>query len=316
MASQLFNFDFSKKQTTNTGSNTSGSSPIHPIAPLPKAEEKIEMSDAVFNNYRTLIYKLCGIYFTDNKKYLLEGRIVKRLSANRMRSFEEYLRFIDSPAGKKELYELFEAITINETYFFRAPQQFEVMENSIIPEIMAKKIGTPAPTFNIWVAASSTGEEAYTIAMIILEKFKMKYPTVQFQVFASDINNAVIAQAQKGIYKEYAIRHVPKNLLEKYFKFDGTNYILSDAVKRLVKFSNINLYDAPQMRAMKNIDIIFCCNVLIYFDIPSKQQVVSYLYDALNRGGYLFIGYSESLHGLSKAFKLVHLQKAMTYKKE
>lgn len=307
MASQLFNFDFSKKHTSATG---------RPIAPPPKMEEKMEMSDSLFSSYRSLIYKLCGIYFTDNKKYLLEGRIVKRLSANKMRTFEEYLKFISSPAGHKELNELFEAITINETYFFRAPQQFEVLETAVVPELMAKKVGTTSPTFNIWVAASSTGEEAYTIAMIILEKFKIKYPAVQFQVFASDINNAVIEQAKRGIYKEYAIRHVPKNLLEKYFKFDGTHYILSDAVKRLVKFSNINLYDAQQMRAMKNIDVIFCCNVLIYFDLPSKQQVVSYLYDSLNKGGYLFIGYSESLHGLSKAFKLVHLQKAMTYKKE
>jgi len=145
---------------------------------------------------------------------------------------------------------------------------------------------------------------------------KAKFPTVNFQIYASDIDRIVIEQAKKGIYREYAVRNIPKEQLTKYFKYDGTNYILSDQVKRMVHFSNINLYDAQQMRQMRDMDIVFCCNVLIYFDIASKQQVVSYIYDSLNKGGYLFIGYSESLHGLSKAFKLIHLQKAMVYKKE
>jgi chemotaxis protein methyltransferase CheR len=314
MASQLFNFDFSKKRAETSSSKPSIGTTTSTSSYTPS--DKMEMTTTVFNNFRSLIYKLCGIYFTDSKKYLLEGRIVRRLTANKMRTFEEYYKFIDSSAGRMELNELFEAITINETYFFRAPQQFEALENSIVPEVIPSKKGAGLQTFKIWVAASSTGEEAYTIAIIILEKFKLKYPHIQFQVFASDINNAVIEQAKQGIYKEYAIRNVPKNLLAKYFKFDGVNYRLNDEVKRLVKFANINLYDTQQMKAMRGMDVIFCCNVLIYFDIPSKQQVVSYLYDSLNKGGYLFIGYSESLHGLSKAFKLVHLPKSMAYKKE
>jgi len=305
MASQIFKFDFSKK-TPN---------PTTPPA-AQSAADKMEMTAEVFENFRSVIYKLCGIYFTDSKKYLLEGRIVRRLISKKMRTFDEYLRYIVSPEGKTELNELFEAITINETYFFRAPQQFDALEKTIIPELIAQKQGQSLPVFKIWVAASSTGEEAYTIAIIILEKLKSKYPNIQFQVYASDINNAVIEQAKQGVYKEYAVRNIPKDLLAKYFKYDGMNYILSDQVKRMVRFSNINLYDAAQMRAMRGMDIVFCCNVLIYFDIPSKQQVVSYIYDALNRGGYLFIGYSESLHGVTKAFKLMHLSRAMVYKKE
>ena len=118
------------------------------------------------------------------------------------------------------------------------------------------------------------------------------------------------------MYKEYAIRNVPKDVLAKYFRFNGSLYVLSDQVKNMVRFSNINLYNAAQMRQMRGIDVIFCCNVLIYFDLSSKQQVVSHIFDSLNRGGYLFIGYSESLHGISKAFKLVHHSKSMVYKKE
>ena len=322
MASQLFKFDFSKPTgRPNTTPSTQGSSAGTPNTAganfTQSIAEKMEMTPAVFEEFRSFIYKLCGIYFTDSKKYLLEGRIVMRLTVNKMRTFEEYLRFLKSPSGRTEFNDLFEAITINETYFFRAPQQFEALENIVIPEMISnKKTGALPSVYKIWVAASSTGEEAYTIAIIILEKLKNRYPNVQFQILASDINNAVIERAKRGIYKEYAVRNVDPYLLKKYFKFDGANYHLSDEVKKMVRFTNINLYDARQMRAVVGVDVIFCANVLIYCDIASKQQVVSYLYDSLNRGGYLFIGYSESLHGVSKAFKLVHLPRAMAYKKE
>jgi len=316
MAQQLFRFDFSKKTTIDTAKDRPSSTSIQRTITPPATVGKMEMTNEIFNSYRSMIYKLCGIYFTDSKKYLLEGRIVRRLTAHKMRTFDEYLRFLEAPTGRDELNELFEAITINETYFFRAPQQFDALEKTIIPELIAAKKNITNPTVRIWIAASSTGEEAYTIAIIILETLKNKFPGINFKIYASDIDKTVLETAKRGIYKEYAVRNVPKELINKYFKFDGSLYILSDQVKKMVNFSNINLYDAQQMRMMRDMDVVFCCNVLIYFDIASKQQVISYIYDSLNRGGYLFIGYSESLHGLSKAFKLVHLSRAMVYKKE
>ncbi len=329
---QLFKFDFSKNTssakkevpdkksvgTTRPTMSATSSLPKRPTVAPTRASgsvDKIEMSNELFNEYRQYIYKSCGIYFTDAKKYLLEGRIARRLAIDKIRTFEEYLRFLQSPSGRSRMNSLFEAITINETYFFRANQQFEALENIIIPETISLKSNSFSPVYKIWVAASSTGEEAYTIAIIILERLKNRYPKVQFQILASDINNAVLEQAKKGIYKEYAIRNVPPPILKKYFRFDGANYHLVEEVKKMVKFTNINLYDSQQVRAVKGIDVIFCCNVLIYFDTASKQQVVSHLYDSLNKNGYLFIGYSESLHGISKAFHLVHLPKAMAYKK-
>jgi chemotaxis protein methyltransferase CheR len=278
-------------------------------------EAKLEMSDDTFIALRDVIYKLCGIYYTESKKYLLEGRIAKRLIAKNISSFEEYVEFIKSPFNRQEINQLFEAITINETYFFRAEQQFEAFEKIIVPEILKSKAGG-SQFFRVWSAACSTGEEAYTVAIIILEKLKPLFPNIQFQILASDINNAVLDIARAGIYKEYSIRNVPPYILNKYFTKQGSSYLLSDEVKSLVRFTNINLYDQAQMRTVNSCDIIFCCNVLIYFDVPSKQQVVSYLFDSLNKNGYLFIGYSESLHGISKAFKLIHLPKAMAYKKE
>jgi chemotaxis protein methyltransferase CheR len=276
----------------------------------------MELSDNTFNELRNFIYDQCGIYYTDNKKYLLEARVAKRIASNKLSSFEDYLTFLRSPMGRNELNELFDAITINETYFFRAPQQFEAFETHIVPEILATRQNLFNPVFRIWSAAASTGEEAYTLAIIVAEKLKPIYPRVQFQILASDINKSVLEQARQGVYKEYSVRNIPQHLLKKYFTQQGGNYILNDEIKQMVKFMNINLYDAQQMRTVTNCDVIFCCNVLIYFDMPSKQQVVTHLYNSLNKGGYLFIGYSESLHGISKAFKLVHFPKAMAYQKE
>lgn len=274
------------------------------------------MADDTFKLFRDFIYLKSGIFFNESKKYLLEGRVGKRLSVNKVASFEEYLDLLKSPRGRSELSALYEAITINETYFFRAEQQFEVLEKNIIPELIASKGNTLSPTIRLWSSASSTGEEAYTMAIIINERLKKLYPNVRFQIMASDINNAVLEAARQGLYKEYAIRNVPPNILSKYFKKDGVVYQLSDEIRKQVTFLNINLFDSASMRSMQNFDIIFCCNVLIYFDIASKQQVVSGLYDSLSKNGYLLIGYSESLHGISKAFKLLHLPKAMVYKKE
>lgn len=306
MSSDLFKFSIGKPKTEAATTTPA-------VQAVPKA---LAMSDETFNNLRDLIYKISGIYYTTSKKYLLEGRIAKRVTARGYDSFEDYISLLKSSNNKDELKPLYDAITINETYFFRAEQQFEAFERIIVPEIMELKQGIPAPIFRIWSAASSTGEEAYTLAIIILERLKPKYPNVTFQILASDINESVIEAARSGVYKEYAVRNIPPAYLNKYFTKQANTYVLNDQVKRMVKFMNVNLYDSNQMRMITSCDVIFCCNVLIYFDIPSKQKVVSYLYNSLNKGGYLFIGYSESLHGISKAFKLVHLPKAMAYKKE
>ena len=126
----------------------------------------------------------------------------------------------------------------------------------------------------------------------------------------------MLETARKGVYREYSVRNMPKLYLEKYFTAEDGRFVVHDEVKKVVRFEPMNLYDQVRMRQMTNFDVIFCCNVLIYFDAPSKIQVVSNLYDALNRGGYLFIGYAESLHGISTAFKLENFPKTVAYKKE
>ncbi len=276
------------------------------------------MTEEMFRKMRDFVYAQSGIYFVDAKKYLLEGRIAKRIEALKMASFEEYYTFISSPINRKqEMPALFEAITINETYFFRNEPQFQALETIILPELLKKKLESPVKKLRLWSAASSSGEEAYTLAMIITEQFKPRYPSVQFEIVGTDISPAVIAKAQQGVYQEYAVRNLPQNYLKKYFSRDARGgYVLAPEIRSMVTFSRLNLYDTAAMRAMHLFDVIFCCNVLIYFDAQSKQQVVTHLYNGLNSGGYLFIGYSESLHSISKAFRIVHFPKTIAYKKD
>ena len=276
----------------------------------------LNMSDEAFRQIREFIYQQCGIFFPDNKKYLLEGRLGKRLQFLNLSDFEAYLQFLKY--GTKRMDEIrffFEAITINETFFFRNEPQFEAFEQTLVPSVLASR-GSNTGKLRIWSAASSSGEEAYTLAMLFLERIKPRYPGLDIEIVGTDINQAVVETARKGVYRDYSIRNMPKYFLDKYFVTEDSRYHLRDEVKRLVRFENLNLYDRSRMKVMTNFDIIYCCNVLIYFDAQSKIQVVSNLYDSLRRGGFLFIGYAESLHGISTAFKLINFAKTVAYKKE
>lgn len=285
---------------------------------LPTAlNNPIKMSDETFLLLRSYIYELTGIYFQDNKKYLLEGRLGKRLQLLGIAKFEEYFQLVKYGQYRhEELKHLYEAVTINETFFFRNEPQFDAFEQVLVPELVADKRVGAKSKLRIWSSASSSGEEAYTIAMIYLERLKPKYRELEIEIIGTDINNAVIETARRGVYRDYSIRNMPKKYLERYFQAENGRYHLRDEVKRLARFEHSNLSDQLTMRQMQNFDVIFCCNVLIYFDTKSKTSVISNLYNSMARGSYLFIGYAESLHGISSAFKLINFPKTVVYKKE
>jgi len=289
---------------------------IAPILAKPALAAAPKMSDTTYRQFRQFIYELTGIYFQDNKKYLLEGRLAKRTQALNLADFESYLQLLRSGIRRNgEMRFFFDAITINETFFFRNEPQFEAFENPLVPSVLSTK-GTGAKRLRVWSAASSSGEEAHTIAMLYLERLKPRYPGLDLEVVGTDINTSVIDIARKGVYRDYSIRNTPKMYLDKYFRTEDSRFHVKDEVRKHVRFEPLNLFDQTRMRQMNNFDIIFCCNVLIYFDQKSKIQVVSNLYDALTRGGYLFIGYAESLHGISTAFTLINFPKTVAYQKE
>jgi len=274
-----------------------------------------KLTPQAFIEWREFIYDLCGIYFQDNKTYLLESRLQKRVKYLNLGTFEKYLLYLKTNIRKEEeKKQLYEAITINETYFFRNQPQLDALLASIVPELLANKPNR-LHKLRIWSAASSSGEEAYSIAMMLNELIIPKFPNLTVEIVGTDINYAVIETAKKGIFKEYSIRNTPPIYLKKYFKKIDNTYVIDPKIKNMVSFKILNLYEDNGMGMMGKFDVTYCANVLIYFDLQSKIKVINNLYRNLNPNGYLFIGYSETLHGISKAFKLVSFPKTIGYKK-
>lgn len=268
----------------------------------------VTLQDATFRQLRDFIYEKCGIFIPDSKKYLLENRLLKRLQEKNLSSYEDYLYMLMYGGNPADISKLFDTITTNETYFFRESQQLDVLISDIVPKVLQQK-GTK--DIRIWSAACSTGEEPYNIVMLLKEKMT----GLQIDMIATDISDNVLDSARKAVYNSYSVRNVPDIYLKKYFKNNGQNYELDSSIKSLVTFKNVNLVDDKKMRSIRNVDIIFCRNVLIYFDDKAKQKAVSLLYDSLRAGGYLFVGSSESLHNVTRAFRPIVLNKVVVYQR-
>ncbi len=277
------------------------------------ATSSIAMNDEIFRQLRDFIYEKTGIFVPDNKKYFLENRLSRIIKERNFRNYEDYLYFLKYNATKTDIAKLFDAITTNETFFFREPQQFEVFSNNLIPQIIKENAQMGRKDLKIWSAACSSGEEPYTIAMILLEKPELV--SIRKEIYASDISESVLMSARRGIYGNYAVRNIPPAYIAKYFKDSGGLYNLSESVKSMVKFLNINLIDEKEVKQFKGIDVVFCRNVLIYFDDKAKKKVVSLIYDVLRPKGYLFVGTSESLHNITRAFRPVVINKVVVYQK-
>jgi len=266
------------------------------------------LQDYTFRQLRDFIYEKSGIFIPDTKKCLLENRLSKRIQEKNLNGFEDYLYLLRYGRNDSELSRLYDSITTNETFFFREPQQFEVLIDHVIPEI-TRRNGTRG--IRLWSAACATGEEPYTITMLFMER----KPGIKADVTASDISNGVLESAKRAVYGSYSVRNVPEPYLRKYFRLKGHSYELEPSVRNSVRFMNINFLDEKKMRTMCNFDVIFCRNVLIYFDDKAKQKVVSFLYHSMRPGGVLFIGSSESLHNITRAFRPVIMNKVVMYQR-
>jgi len=266
------------------------------------------LQDTTFKQLRDFIYDKCGIFIPETKKYLLEKKLATRLDQRHLKTFDEYLPFLRSSLNGDELGKLFDAVTVNETYFFREPQQLTVFTDSIVARAIEHK---GSRDLRVWSAACSTGEEPYTIAMMLMEKKSY----TKLEIFGSDISGNVLEAAQKGVFGSYSMRNVVEPYLSKYFKKNGTGHEIDTYVKSMVKFMNINLIDEKKVRALQGVDVIFCRNVLIYFDDKAKQRAVSLLYDSLRPGGFLIIGSAESLHNVTRAFRPVLFNKVVAYQR-
>jgi chemotaxis protein methyltransferase CheR len=272
----------------------------------------IDLPDDVFRLLRDSIYKRTGMWFADSAKYLLQKRLSPRAKELNFDSFQKYFYFLQyDPRADAEFDQIYDLVTTNETYFFREPAQLAAFIEEIVPDILARKA---MRKIRIWSAGCSSGEEPYTIAMMLGEAGL--YAQAVFEIFASDINQSVLAKARRGCYRENAFRATDPALRDKYFarEPDGS-WRISDEVRNRVSFGRLNLYDEPRVSLLGHVDIIFCRNVIIYFDDASKRVVVGSFYNRLVDGGYLLLGHSESLISLSTQFKLRHLKNDMVYQK-
>ncbi len=278
--------------------------------------KELKITDQEFTNLRDFIYAQCGIHIADNRKYLLENRLGNRLRKLNLKNFDEYYNFLRFDATKsREMKKLFEVITTNETSFYRNPPQLKVFQEQVLAEVI-KGCRLKGKKLRIWSAGCSTGEEPYTISMIVHELLKMEVPRWDIKITANDLSERVLESARRGVYNDYTLRSTPKDVAQRYFDMDnGTNKI-KPAVKKLVSFGQINLKDKMQLKRVERSQIVFCRNVIIYFDDEMKKRVINAYYDNLEPGGYLIIGHSESLHNITRAFKPIHFPGSIIYQKE
>lgn len=280
--------------------------------------KQITIEDSEFVHLRDFIYEKCGIYIADNRKYLLENRLLNRLKSLGLRTFGEYFYFLKyDQNGKAEQRALYEVITTNETSFYRNPAQLKVLEDGLLKSVMDEQLKKGSRDLHIWSAGCSTGEEPYTLGIILHEVLKSQRSLWNINITAGDLSEGVLASAARGEYTEYALRTTPKEIIARYFTpTSNGRYRINPEIKKHVSFTQINLKDRMQLRRVRRSHIIFCRNVLIYFDEAMKKRVINSFYDNLLPGGYLFIGHSESLHNISRAFKPIHHPGAIVYMKE
>ncbi|MFZ5425434.1 MAG: CheR family methyltransferase [Thermodesulfobacteriota bacterium] len=279
--------------------------------------KELKIADSEFVQLRDFIYQQSGIYVADNRKYLLENRLANRLKELNLKSFAEYYHYLQYDPGKRqELGRLFEVITTNETSFYRNPPQLAVFQNNILPEVLDKQRKQGGRKLRIWSAGCSTGEEPYTLAIILHEVLRSEIASWDIKITANDLSEAVLSSARYGVYNEYTLRTTPKEIVSRYFQAEDGKFKVKPEVKRLVSFGQINLSDRNMLKRVDRSQIVFCRNVIIYFDDEMKKNVIGSYYDNLVPGGYLFIGHSESLHNISRAFKPKHYPGAIVYLKE
>ncbi len=278
---------------------------------------KAERIDPIFRQIRDLVYKTSGIYQQEEKLYLLaesSGRRIKKLG---LRNTCGYWELLNAQATRgHEMRQLLNEVTIGETCVFRSQPQLDAVRKIILPEIVSEKNKQITKRLRIWSAGCSTGDESYTLAMNMMEESNGLLKGWTIEILATDLNDRSIETAKAGVFGEYALRYTTDYYKSKYFTtVDEKMFQVRPEVKKLITFSRLNLQEDSKMLFMKGMDLIFCCNVLIYFDGPSKSKAINHFFSNLNFGGYFFLGTSESLMKLNENFRLVHFPGAIGYRK-
>ena len=275
---------------------------------------EIKMSADEFRLLRDFVYQHCGLNFTEDSKYLLEKRLGRRLQQHNLKTFKDYYYFLRyNPNKDQELSEVIDLLTTNETYFFREDFQLKAFVEDVLPEIRKRKEKEGKKTLRIWSAGCSSGEEPYTLAMLLLDQPWVK--SWHVEVIGTDISQRVLHMARDGVYGDASFRSTdPLQKLRFFTEIEGKSRI-NDEVRNLVSISYLNLFDTTRIGLLGKMDAIFCRNVIIYFDKAGKKSVIENFLQRLVPEGFLMLGHSESLINLSTSFQLRHFQHDMVYQK-
>lgn len=274
--------------------------------------QKIVISDDDFLKFREYFYRKTGISFETNKRYFVDKRLVDRIEATGSASFRSYFSMLRFQASGAELQQLTNTMTVNETYFMREDYQFKCLVDSILPDIAKRK--TESSPIRIWCMPSSSGEEPYTVAMHLLEC----WPGIDrwdVEIISSDIDTGILHKARLGRYSARSVQHVPPAWLAKYFTRIADEYQICEDLREAVEFTRVNLMDPADTCSYREFDVIFCRNLLIYFDDVSRKSAAETFYDALKPGGYICLGHSESMSRISSLYKVRKFPDAIVYQK-
>jgi chemotaxis protein methyltransferase CheR len=287
------------------------------------------LTDAELRLLQALVYQECGMHFDERRTHFLQDRLLRRLKECRVDSFYGYYRLLISQEGKGELAKLLENLTVNETSFFRHKVQLDVFQKFVLEELLKQKQARREYSVRVWSAGCSTGQEAYTLAMLIADGLAYYYmrtsppvalplpkplvaPPWRVEVLASDISYSVLRAGQEGSYSENQMASVDYTFRLRYFDKMGDRYAVKKTLKDLVHFDFHNL--KTEYLPQRN-DVIFCRNVMMYFDEAEQKRLVEKFYRCLNPGGYLFVGHAESLLGLTDKFQMIHRNSGTAYQR-
>jgi chemotaxis protein methyltransferase CheR len=266
-----------------------------------------------FLKFREFFYRKTGILFDEAKRYFVDKRLIERIKATDSDDFRDYFATLRFQASGAELQMLTNLMTVNETYFFREAYQFECLVNSMLAETLRQK--KKGDTIRIWSIPSSTGEEPYTIAMYLLEKWP-KLNDYEVEIFSSDIDTHVLDAARTGLYAQRAVQLVPADFLRKYFTSAKSGlWQINQDLRDSVEFSRVNLMNSAETRMFRDVDVIFCRNLLIYFDDASRRSAADTFYEVLSPGGFICLGHSESMSRITNLFTVRKFPETIVYQK-
>lgn len=275
------------------------------MSPLPELYGKSKasafvISDEEFRKLRDYFYTKVGIQFAESKRYFVDKRVADRAAIKGCDTFREYFMLLRLDSSGGEIQELINSLTVNETYFFREKYQLNSLARFALPELAARK--RVGDTIRIWSLPCSTGEEPYSIAITVLDDWAQS-DAYQIEILASDVDTRVLVNARAGVYGPRSLQNVGLGVRNRYFRpLKGDEYQIIPELRESIEFFQLNISQKNEMARYRNFDIVFCRNLLIYFDDISRREAVESIFESLVPGGFVFLGHAESMSRMSSLF--------------